>query len=435
MIIRKPNTGYYEALLSVQEIISRDFTKLLGDSRQRNIELLESWIEKIISEMKISFTGVSSEDLTRFFLDDMARYSVLTDYIDRTDVEEININSWDDIKVTYSNGKIESLDETFSGSEHAVDVLRRMLGESGMVIDKAQPIIVGHLRNNIRITAIGEGVIDKGRGISASIRIVNPKKLSKREFTENETATEEMLDLISVLYRYGVGICMTGATGSGKTTLMSYILETIEDRKRLVTIENGTREFDLVKRDESGRVINSVIHLNTRPSKTKDENIDMVKLLETALTINPDHLVVAEMKGSESFLAISAGNTGLGVLTTIHANSCKDTYHRMTTLSKQMYDIGDSTLMELATKAFPIVVFCRQLSTGERKITEITECTGTKDGVPIMKTLYRYIREEEDEDSLFVEEGHFVKENNLSEDLYDFLLAQGAKRSEIRRSV
>ena len=51
---------------------------------------------------------------------------------------------------------------------------------------------------------------------------------------------------------------MTGSTGSGKTTLMSWILSTIPNEKRIFTIENGCREFDLVKEDAEGNVINNV---------------------------------------------------------------------------------------------------------------------------------------------------------------------------------
>ena len=75
-----------------------------------------------------------------------------------------------------------------------------------------------------------------------------------------------MLDFLSTLYRFGISMCLAGPTGTGKTTLMSWIMSTIDDDKRLYTVENGTREFDLVKRDKKGRVINNVIHTNTRYS-------------------------------------------------------------------------------------------------------------------------------------------------------------------------
>jgi GTPase SAR1 family protein len=60
-------------------------------------------------------------------------------------------------------------------------------------------------------------------GVSLSIRIVNPRKLTKEDFIKTGTATEEMLDFLTLVHRYGESICFTGATSSGKTTPMSYI--------------------------------------------------------------------------------------------------------------------------------------------------------------------------------------------------------------------
>ena len=78
---------------------------------------------------------------------------------------------------------------------------------------------------------------------------------------------------------------------------MSWILGEVPYSKRIVTIEQGCREFDLTAVDEEGNVLNNVVHLVTRFSDDPRQNIDMVKLLETTLTINPDCIAVAEMKG------------------------------------------------------------------------------------------------------------------------------------------
>ena len=146
-------------------------------------------------------------------------------------------------------------------------------------------------------------------------------------------------------FNHGVSMCITGATSSGKTTLMSWILGGVPYNKRIVTIEQGCREFDLTAEDEEGTVLNNVVHLVTRFSDDPKQNINMVKLLETTLTINPDCIAVAEMKGGESMQAINAANTGHAVITTTHANSCEDTYYRMVTLCKQEQpSMDDATL-------------------------------------------------------------------------------------------
>ena len=61
------------------------------------------------------------------------------------------LNAWDDVEVQYSGGVTEKLKEHFESPEHAINVIRRMLHVSGMVLDDASPSVLGHLSKNIRI--------------------------------------------------------------------------------------------------------------------------------------------------------------------------------------------------------------------------------------------------------------------------------------------
>lgn len=113
------------------------------------------------------------------------------------------------------------------------------------------------------------------------------------------TATEEMLDFLSACLRYGVSICVAGATSSGKTTVAGWLLSTIPDRKRIFTIEDGSRELQLI-REQNGRVVNSVVHTQTRDSENERQRIDQIALLDIALRFNPDIIAVGEMRGPEA---------------------------------------------------------------------------------------------------------------------------------------
>ena len=102
-----------------------------------------------------------------------------------------------------------------------------MLQNSGKVLDNASPIITSRLAKNIRVSVIKTPVLDEDAGVAASIRIVNPKNLTKEDFVGSGTATEEMLDFLSACLRYGVSICVAGATSSGKTTVAGWLMSTI----------------------------------------------------------------------------------------------------------------------------------------------------------------------------------------------------------------
>lgn len=416
-----------EVLRDVQEYISKNFAVVLRDNPDENRELIKSYIGKYLEQSSVGVAGMEQEELCELLYGEMTGFSFLTKYLYRSDVEEININQWKDVKITYSTGEILPAKEKFSCAGHAVDVIRRLLHKSGMIFDNAQTIVVGHLNNKIRITVMGDGVIDKDKGLAVSIRIVNPRKLTKMQFVEFGTATAEMLEMLSMCFNHGVSMCITGATSSGKTTLMSWILGEVPYNKRIVTIEQGCREFDLTAEDEEGTVLNNVVHLVTRFSDDPKQNSNMVKLLETTLTINPDCIAVAEMKGGESMQAINAANTGHAVITTTHANSCEDTYYRMVTLCKQEQpSMDDATLQGLATKAFPLVAFAKRLEDNSRRVMEITECEILPDGRRKMRTLYRF----NITDNIIVDGrpkiiGHYEKVENLSEGLQKRLRENG----------
>ena len=240
------------------------------------------------------------------------------------------------------------------------------------MLDNASPAVLGHLSKNIRIAVLKTPLVDEDVGVTASIRIVNPQNMQKEDFVKGGTATGPMLDFLAACLRYGVSVCVAGATGSGKTTVAGWLLTTIPDNKRIFTIENGSRELDLV-REKDGRVCNSVIHTITRESENAKQNIDQDMLLDMALRYHPDIICVGEMRSAEAYAAQEAARTGHGVLTTIHSNSSQATWRRMVTLCKRKHEMADDTLMDLVTEAFPIVVFAKQLEDKSRKIMEIME--------------------------------------------------------------
>jgi len=434
--IAKNKKEFSEVLKEIQEYLSSKYATMIINNEAEQKQQITAYIAKYLTDYSLGIEGMNSEELVERLYTEMAEFSFLTQYLYVTNIEEININSWKDVKITYSDGRVMPSTEKFNSPEHAVDVVRRLLHKSGMILDHSQPGVVGHLSNKIRITVLGNPVTDNDKGVAASIRIVNPQKLTREDFIKNNTATAQMLDFLSDCLRYGLSMCVTGSTGSGKTTLMSWILSTIPDDKRVFTIENGCREFDLVKEDEKGNVINNVIHTVTRYSDDPKQNIDQEKLLEYALTCNPDVICVGEMKSAEAFAAQEAARTGHGVITTTHANSCTATYHRMVTLCTQKYDINDKTLFNLVTEAFPLVLFVKKLEDNTRKVMEITECEICEDGTRKIHTLFRYhITENAAQDGKMQIKGEYQKVENISKILQKRLLENGMPVSLLEKFV
>ncbi|KAF5028160.1 Type II/IV secretion system protein [anaerobic digester metagenome] len=422
---------FSSVLSEVQEYISENYSNLLTGSDADAKEQIKRYIRKYILDRCISVKEMTADALVDALYTEMAEFSFLTKYIFGTGIEEIDINSWRDIEVQFSDGRTVKLDEHFDSPEHALNVIRRMLHISGMVLDNASPMVLGHLSKNIRIAVLKSPVVDEDVGVAASIRIVNPQNMEKSDFVESGTATETMLDFLSLCVRYGISTCIAGATSSGKTTVAGWLLTTIPDSKRVYTIENGSREFALVK-EKDGKVINSVIHTLTRDSDNDRQKIDQTNLLDYALRFNPDVVGVGEMRGAEANAAQEAARTGVAVLTTIHSNSCEATYRRMVSLCKRAVDMSDQTLMDYVTEAYPIVVFCKKLENKKRRMMEIQECEILPDGTRNYRPLFQYvITENRIEDGKFVIEGYHKQVNTISDSLAKRLLENGMPQTVI----
>ena len=223
---------FNSVLQEVQEYISGAYAALITEGGEDSKEQLMRYITKYLQDRRIAVAGMTQTELVDAIYSEMAEFGFLTRYIYADGIEEININSWRDIEVQYSDGRSEKLTEHFDSPEHALAVIRRMLHASGMVLDNASPLVTGHLTRNTRIAAMKSPVVDEDVGVAASIRIVNRHNLSREDLLRSGTATAEMLDWLSVFLRYGISICVAGATSSGKTTAAGWLLTTIPDSKR-----------------------------------------------------------------------------------------------------------------------------------------------------------------------------------------------------------
>ena len=423
---------FNSVLQEVQEYISGSYATLITEGGEDSKEQLRRYITKYLQDKRIAVADMTQAELVDAIYSEMAEFGFLTRYIYGDGIEEININSWRDIEVQYSDGRNEKLTEHFESPEHALAVIRRMLHASGMVLDNASPIVTGHLTRNTRIAAMKSPVVDEDVGVAASIRIVNRHNLSREDLLRSGTATAEMLDWLSVFLRYGISICVAGATSSGKTTAAGWLLTTIPDSTRIFTIENGSRELELV-REEDGKVVNSGVHPLTRDSETERQRVDQIALVDICLRFNPDILVVGEMRGAEANAAQEAARVGVAVLTTIHSNSCEATYRRMVSLCKRAVDMSDETLLSYVTEAYPIVVFCKQLENKQRRMMEIMECEILPGGERRYNTLFRYIiTENHMEKGKFIIEGHHAKVNEISASLQKRLLENGMPNEELQ---
>lgn len=426
------NIDFWTLLKLTQEYVSQHYAAVLTDKSKLN--QLKSYIDKYLRDNDYHVECLTTKELIDKLYREMAEYSVLTPYLGSPDLEEINVNGWDDIALTYLDGSIVKLTDHFHSPQHAVDIIKRLLHHSGMIIDNATPTAQGHLPFNTRITALKDPIVDDDRGVAVSIRLLHPSRVTKDALVTTGTATQEMVDFLSVCIRYGVPFVVAGATSSGKTTLLNAILSTIPDTKRVFTIESGSRELSLVRRDKDGNVTNNVVHTLSRPSDNPAYDITQENLVVASLRFNPDVVCVGEMRDVECYSAVEASLTGHTVVSTVHAGPASAAHTRIALLCQKRFPIDFKTSLLQAGQAFPLVAYAHKLEDNSRKVMDISECVIGASGEREYNCLYAY---KIDKNSLvngqIVIDGHFEKPNIMSDALKQRLMQYGIPQDVLAR--
>ena len=416
----------------VQEFISTRYAAALTNAEKQT--QLRSYIDKYLRDYHYVVIGNTQEELVEKLYREMAEYSILTPLLGRENIEEININAWNDIAVTYTNGKITKLFEHFFSPQHAIDIVKRLLHHSGMIIDNATPMAQGHLPNNTRITVLKAPLVDDDVGVSVSIRLLHPSKINLRQLITSGNATEKMVDFLCMAMRYGVSTVVAGATSSGKTTLLNALLSTIPDNKRVYTIESGARELSLVRKNRNGVITNNVVHTLSRPSDNEAFNYTQEDLVVASLRFNPDIICVGEMRDVECYSAVEASLTGHTVVSTVHAFAADSAHMRIALLCQKRFPIDFGTSLMQAGQAFPLVVYTHRLENNERKIMDISECEILPNGERKYHTLFRYhIVKNELVKGKFLIDGYFEQPEIMSENMQRKLLQFGVSHDELSK--
>ncbi len=421
---------FWTLLRLTQEYVSQHYAAALIDREKQG--QLRSYIDKYLRDNDCRVEGFTTGELIDRIYCEMAEYSILTPYLGSPSLEEINVNGWDDIALTKLDGSIVKLKEHFHSPQHAVDIIKRLLHHSGMIIDNATPMSQGHLPGNTRITALKEPIVDGERGVSVSIRLLHPQRVNLASLAETGFATPEMLAFLCTCIRYGVPFVVAGATSSGKTTLLNAVMTSIPGGKRVFTIESGSRELSLIRRNAEGEVTNNVVHTLSRPSDNAAYDITQEDLVVASLRFNPDVVCVGEMRDVECYSAVEASLTGHTVVSTVHAGPASAAHMRIALLCQKRFPIDFNTSLMQAGQAFPVVVYTHKLENNARKIMDISECVIGANGEREYNCLYDYrITKNSVENGGLVIEGRFHKPNRMSDSLRRRLIQYGVPQSDL----
>lgn len=302
-------------------------------------------------------------------------------YLSDESVSEILINGSERIYVE-RNGKLEEIPEKFV-SEPALKAAATNIAKSvGRILDEMHPRLDARLPDGSRVHAVIPPLSRVGTVIA--IRKFKKDTLTIDKMQEFGSLDESMRRLIRALVLLHKNVIVSGATSSGKTSVLNALSSFIPEGERVLVIEDAS-ELQLQQRH--------IVPFETRKAdKNGQGEVTIRDLIRSALRLRPDRIVIGEIRGGEALDLLQALNTGhAGSMSTIHANSPLDCLRRIETCALLSgIDIPLSALRSQVASAIDVIVHTARLSDGSRKVVAISEVMPLENGEYRVRDLQKF---------------------------------------------
>ena len=345
-------------------------------------------VEKLLLQENIPMTLPERDRVIEEILDEVFGLGPLEPLLKDTAITDILVNNYTKVYVE-RRGVLQRSSVQFKDDKHLLHIIEKMVAAAGRRIDEANPIVAARLADGSRVTAAIPPVTLDGPALS--IRRFGGKVLSNDELLANQTLTAPMLQLLGGCVRARLNMVISGGSGSGKTTLLNALSRFIPETERMVTIEDIA---ELMMQQPH------VVRLETRAANIEGQGAVAARdLMINALRMRPDRIIVGEARGPEALDMLQAMNTGHdGSMTTMHANSPRDCFHRIQTLVL-MANVGltEPVIRQQATSAIQVVIQMMRLRDGSRKVSSVAEVIGVRHEAVQLEEIFRFERSGMDE--------------------------------------
>ena len=299
-------------------------------------------------------------------------FGALQPFLDDPDIEEIWINS--PTRVFVARDGVPELTTMVLTEREVRDLVERMLQASGRRVDLSSPFVDASLPDGSRLHVVIPDITQ--RYWSVNIRKFTGRVRELTQLVALGSLTQPAAEFLRVCVQGGQNILVSGATQTGKTTMLNALLSATRRTERIITVEE-TFELSVGARD--------VVAMQCRqPSLEGAGEITLRRLIKESLRMRPDRLVVGEVREAESLDLLIALNSGLPGMCSIHANSARDALAKLSTLPLLAgRNIDSSFVLPTVAGCIDIVLHCEMDRHGRRRVTEIIAPSGQLTGSTI----------------------------------------------------
>jgi len=367
----------HEELLHMMDLRRTDIGSMTEEQLSHHVEKL---IREIIKEMDKKLPDdVNREELAVDVLNEAVGLGPLEELLAQDDITEIMVNRFDEIYIEKA-GKLTKSNVVFSSDDAVMSAIERIVSPLGRRIDESSPLVDARLKDGSRVNAIIPPLAL--RGPCLTIRKFAKQKLTSQDIVNFGAVSAKMMEFLQMCVEHHKNIIISGGTGSGKTTLLNVMSNFIPETERIITVEDAAE----LKLNQP-----HIVSLESRPPNMEGKGaIPIRDLVKNCLRMRPDRIVVGECRGGEALDMLQAMNTGHdGSLTTAHANTPRDMVARLEVMVMMSgMDLPSKAIREQVASAIDIIVQQTRYSDGSRKITHISEVTGTEGEIVQMQDIF-----------------------------------------------
>jgi pilus assembly protein CpaF len=295
-------------------------------------------------------------------------------------------------------GKLERTQVRFKDEAHLLRIINKIVSGIGRRVDESSPMVDARLPDGSRVNvAIRPIAVD---GPMVSIRKFAERPFNIERLVEVDALRPAMAELLKAAVRGRISLVISGGTGTGKTTLLNALSDSIPQEERLITIEDAA-ELQL-QQLHVGR-------LETRPPNAEGKGeVRQRDLVKNALRMRPDRIIIGECRGDEAFDMLQAMNTGHeGSMTTVHANSPRDALKRLEQMVAMTgMGLPIQSIRSQIASAITLVMQLHRFPDGRRRLIGINEIRGMEGDVIQMHEIFKFVKEQTDAKGNLI--GHFV---------------------------
>ncbi|MBP2584429.1 pilus assembly protein CpaF [Streptomyces sp. PvR006] len=354
--------GHLVAAFRAKLLEEIDLTEMSALAAAERRARLERVLGHIISREGPVLSTAERAQLIRRVVDEALGLGVLEPLLEDASITEIMVNGPDQIFIERA-GRVELLPLRFASHDQLMQTIERIVSTVNRRVDESNPMVDARLPSGERVNVIIPPL--SLTGATLTIRRF-PRAYTLHEMVGLGSLDEQMLLLLSGLVQAKFNLIVSGATGTGKTTLLNALSGLVPDGERIITIEDSA-ELQLQQ--------SHVIRLEARPPNIEGRGaISIRDLVRNSLRMRPDRIIVGEVRGGETLDMLQAMSTGHdGSLATVHANSAEDALMRLQTLaSMSEVKVPFEALRDQINSAVDVLVQLTRHPDGTRRITEIS---------------------------------------------------------------